>query len=247
MFKLLSGITIGLLFCTPAIGQSGETAPPPFRYSTPTLEPAKLQLARSVASKLLPVGTTDKVTRDPLNMKISALVHDYLMMPVEQFAQEYGVQLPQEGVNGPPIIHVRLLEILDPASQTRLRVISPIISQMAAEAAASKESELREALAIAYGQRLNVSELQALDKFLATPEGAAFVRCSATIDNDLGVFAARQSMDRAIVQALPAMTTRLAQATASLPKIRDAADLSEAERTEVAQLLRVDPARLTKH
>lgn len=246
MIKLLSGIAISVLFSTPAIGQSGETAPPPLRYSTPTLDPARLQLARSVASKLLPVGTTDKLTRDPFNMKISGLVHDYLMMPVEQFAQAYGVQLPQEGANGPPLIHVRLLEILDPASQTRLRVISPIIQQMAAEAAASKESELREALAIAYGQRLTLSELQALDRFLATPEGAAFVRSSATVENDLGVFAARQSMDRAIVQAIPAMMTRLSQGSAALPKIRDAADLSPAERNEVAQLLHVDPARLTK-
>jgi hypothetical protein len=111
-------------------------------------------------------------------MSVASLAHDYLMMPVERFAAEHGAALPEEGVNGPAVIRVRLLEILDPASQTRSRVISGVIQQMAADAAMSKEPELREALAIAYGQQLSVSELQELDRFLATPVGTKFAHFS---------------------------------------------------------------------
>jgi len=239
----------GALVATPAVGQTApaEPIPRPLNIVSPKLDPAKAQLARSVAAKLLPPGTTREVFRQPLNLKVADLVHGYLMMPVERFVKEHGAELPEEGVNGPPMVRVQLLQILDPASQTRLRVIGPVIQEMAADAAAAKEPQLREALALAYGQRLSVSELQALDRFLATPEGAAFARTSASLENDLFVFAARQSMDRAVADAAPAMIDRLSKATASLPKIRDTADLSEAERQRVAQLLHADPALLFKN
>lgn len=245
---LIEGILTGALVSAPAFAQATvrETVPHPLHLVSPTLDPAKAQLARSVAAKLLPAGTTRDLLQAPLNMSVASLAHDYLMMPVERFAAEHGAALPEEGVNGPAVIRVRLLEILDPASQTRSRVISGVIQQMAADAAMSKEPELREALAIAYGQQLSVSELQELDRFLATPVGTKFARTSAMLENDLGVFAARQSINRAIVAALPAIMKRLDEATAPLPKIRDAGDLTEAERKEVGQLLHVDPEQLLK-
>lgn len=248
MHRVLVGSVIGILVSSQALGQSpaSESILPPVHFVSPTFDPQKLQLARSVAAKLLPPGTTAEVLRAPLNMKVADLVHSYLMMPVARFAEEHGAELPEEGLNGPPVKRVRLLEILDPASQARLRVIGPVIQQMVAEAAATKEPQLREALALAYGQRLSVSELQALDRFLATPEGTAFGRTSATLENDLGVFAARQSADRAILDAVPAMMKRLTEATASLPKIRDTPDLSGTERKEVAKLLGIDPGQLLK-
>jgi hypothetical protein len=248
MRSLVISVIGGALAATPAAGQTraAESIPPPLTLVSPKLDPAKAQLARSVAARLLPPGTTREIFRQPLNLTVDALVHSYLMMPVERFVEEHGAELPQEGVNGPPMVRVQLLQILDPASQTRLRVIGPVIQEMAADAAAAKEPQLREALALAYGQRLSVSELQALDRFLATPEGTAFARTSASLENDLIVFAARQAMDRAVADAVPAMIDRLSKATASLPKIRDAADLSEAERKEVAQLLHADPGLLFK-
>jgi hypothetical protein len=118
---------------------------------------------------------------------------------------------------------------------------------MTAEAAARKEPQLREAMALAYGHQLSLSELQALDRFLSTAEGVAFAKTSATIESNLGVFAARQLMDRAIVETFPAMRARLTEAMAKLPKVRDTENLSEAERKEIAQLLKVDPEQLVRH
>lgn len=248
MRRLLIGILGGALFSAPAFGQSaiGRAVPPPVTYVSPTVDPAKLQLARSVATRLLPPGTTGELLRAPLNLAVANLVHDYLMMPVERFAREHGAKLPVEGVNGPPMVRVRLLEILDPASQSRLQVMDRIIRQMAADAAATKEPQLREAMALAYGQGLSVSELQELDRFLSTPAGRPFAHTSAMLDNDLGVFAARQTVSMAMRDAIPAMMSRIVDATASLPKIRGSADLSDAERKEVAQLLGVDQSQLRK-
>ena len=65
------------------------------------------------------------------------------------------------------------------------------------------------------------------------------------LENDLGVLAARHFIDQAVIDAVPTMTGRLTQVTASLPKIRDTAGLSEAERKEVARLLSVDLSQLS--
>jgi hypothetical protein len=242
---LLSAFSIA---ATAPQGSSTTSQPllPPVRYIPPAIDSAKAQLARSVAAKLLPAGLTGEMLRQPFNSKIANLAHSYLMMPVERFSAEYGGKLPVECINGPPTVRLRLLAILDPASRERSSVADPIIRSMAAEAAASKEPQLREALARAYGQMLSLSELQALDRFLATPQGAAYAHASAMLENDLGVFAARQFIDRAILEATPAMLTRLTKATASLPKIRSAADLSDAERKEVADLLHLDSGQLRK-
>jgi hypothetical protein len=246
MLMLLSAFSIA---ATAPQGSSTTSQPllPPVRYIPPAIDSAKAQLARSVAAKLLPAGITGEMLRQPFNSKIANLAHSYLMMPVDRFAAEYGGKLPVEGINGPPTVHLRLLGILDPASGERSSIADPIIRTMAAEAAASKEPQLREALARAYGQMLSLSELQqALDRFLATPQGAAYAHASAMLENDLGVFAARQFIDRAILEATPAMLTRLTKATASLLKIRSAADLSDPERKEVADLLHLDSGQLRK-
>jgi len=188
---------------------------------------------------LLPPGTISEWFKS--NIGVGTLVHQYLMTPVERFAQEHGAKLPEEGIKGPPVVRMRLLEILDPASRQRITIADPVIRRMAAEAAATREPQYREALAIAYGQRLSVSELQALDRFLSTPEGTAFARNMWLVQNDFGVFAAQQIMDKAVVDAVPAMTEQLDKATASLPKVKDWSDLNDAERKEVAKLLNVDP------
>jgi len=248
MNRLTALLAFGALISPPAraIAAAPEKPLPAVRYVPPTLDPAKAALARSVAARLVPAGSTAQSLQAPFNMEVMNLVHSYLMMPVERFAAEHGAELPEEGKNGPPVVRLRLLEILDPANQERMRMSSPIIQKMAADAAASKEPQLREALAIAYGQRLSVSELRAVDHFLSTPEGIAFARTSAMIENDLGVFAARQLMALAVIDAIPAMTQRLTEVTASLPKIKDTADLSDGERKEVATLLKVDVSQLSK-
>lgn len=234
-------ITVALCAALVATGAS-PAAPvslPPVQYFPPKLDAAKADLARSVAARLLPTGSTAEWARQ--SPGLSGLVHQYLMLPVTRFVEERGAKLPEEGVDGPPVVRVRLLSIIDPASVERVSVIGPVVEKIVAEIATSREPELRKAMALAYGQRLSVGELQALDRFLATPEGSAFARSNRVIWEDWGVYAAQQFMFREIEAAEPVMKRRIAKATALMPKIKEWADLTEPERREVAKLLKIEP------
>lgn len=205
----------------------------------PTIDPAKAEAARSVAAKLMPAGTMRRLLTQPLNMKVIALVYSYSTAPVERLAQEMGARLPEEGRDGPPMVRIRLREIIDPAAEQRIAIAHPIIAEAAAVAAERTEPKLREALALAYSERMTLAELHALDRFLSTPDGAAFVRATADLEADLDVFSARQTLDAATIDAVAASLPRIEQAAAALPKIRSLRDLTPGERAEAAQLLGV--------
>ena len=216
---------------------------PVVRRTTPTIDPAKAQVARSVASRLLPEGVTRTILNEPFNSTVLNLVHSYLMLPVEQFASSISAKLPQEGVNGPPVVRVGILEIIDPASAERGRIADKAIRKMAADAAMAEEPQLREALAIAYS-RLTLEELKALDEFLATPAGAVFARTNASLENDLDVYAARSRIQRAIAASAPAMLARLSDETEALPRVKSAAELTPTERKQIADLLQIDQSQV---
>ena len=229
-----------------ALAQSAPTSQAPLpllRRTSPTLDPAKADLARSVASRLLPPGTTRQLLNDPFNPTILSLVHGYLMLPVQVFAASIGAPLPQEGITGPPLVRVGILEIIDPASAERGRIADKAIRSMAAEAAMEEEPRLREALALAYS-RLTLEDLKALDDFLGTPAGVAFARTNASLDNDLNIAAAHAMIDRAIAAAAPSMLARLSEETESLPHVKTAAELTPSERRQIADLLHIDVSQL---
>ncbi len=217
---------------------------PLVRLNTPAIEPAKAEVARSVAARLMPAGISRDILSSPFNATVVNLAHSYLMMPVEQLANSIGIALPQEGVSGPPLVHVGILQIIDPANVERTTIVGKVIREMAADAAVANESELRNALAVTYSSQLSLDQLKALDNFLATPAGAAFARANAMLGDDPFVLGALSSQLRAIAAAMPAMLARLSKETKSLPPIKSAAQLTPAERKQIADLLRVDQSQL---
>lgn len=240
-------IPLALLVAAAApVGTTDPTkAPVPVvRLNTPAIEPAKAEVARSVAARLLPDGISRDILSSPFNATVVTLAHSYLMMPVEQFASSVGVTLPQEGVSGPPLVHVRILRIIDPANAERTTIVGKVISEMAADAAVAKEPEVRNALAVTYSSQLSFDQLKALDNFLATPAGAAFARTNAMLGGDPYVLAAMSSQQRAIAAAMPAMLVRLSEETKSLTPIKSAEQLTPAERKQIADLLHIDQSRL---
>ena len=219
-------------------------SPPVLRRTPPALDPAKAELARSIAARLVPVGINRALLSDPFNVTILSLVHSYLMMSVEQFAASVGAKLPEEGITGPPAVRLGILHVIDPASAQRAKIADAVIRDIAIRAATAEEPRLREAVALAYANRLSVDELRAVDVFLAPPAGAAFARATAVLDDDLDVRLARSRMERAIMASGPQVAARVNEEAASLPSIKTPADLSPAERRKIADLLQISESQL---
>jgi hypothetical protein len=215
---------------------------PVFNRSTP--DPARMALARSVTAKLLPPGYQRKLMEDPFNLAMAGLDHQLIMRPVNDFAAEVGIDLPVEGMDGPPLVKLQILGILDPARQQRSRARWRLLRQAVIEVATRAEPHMREALATAYAVRLNAEQLQELDRFLGTPSGAAYASAALSVQFDPEVEGAAQTLNRSISDALPGIVKRLDAATASLPKPKTARDLTDDERARIAALLHADPAKL---
>src|SRR4051794_10054837 len=95
---------VALLVAVAVPAQTGEqpkVGTPVVSLSTPRLDPAKANVARSVANRLLPAGNTREVLGGTYNATVINLVHSYLMMPVQQLADSVGVNLREEGTAGP--------------------------------------------------------------------------------------------------------------------------------------------------
>lgn len=240
-------ILLAILMAAAAPIGSVEPAKDPIpvvRLNTPAIEPAKAEVARSVATRLMPAGISRDILSSPFNATVVNLAHSYLMMPVEQFANSIGATLPQEGVSGPPLVRVGILNVIDPANVERTTIVGKVIREMAADAAVAKEADVRNALAVTYASQLSLDQLKALDNFLATPAGTAFARTNAMLGGDPYVLAAASAQQRAIAAAMPAMLVRLSEATKSLAPIKSAEQLTPAERKQIADLLHIDQLQL---
>jgi hypothetical protein len=106
------------------------------------------------------------------------------------------------------------------------------------------EPAIRDGLAEAYANDLSLTELTDLSHFLQTPSGAAYAAKALVIQSDPAVVAKMQAIMPEIFKAMPAIMEKVQAATADLPKPKTAADLTEADRAQLAKLLGVDPAKL---
>ena len=221
-----------------------ETPPIAVVQDEPVLDANLLAVARSVATKFLPSGSFRRAVEEPPGFATAGLTHRILMQPVFEFAKEVGVELPPEGIDGPPFVRVQILHVLDPVSLDRATAMGPIVDNWVVETAEKAAPKMREALAIAYGQRLTIGQLRDLDNFLSTPSGAAYAAAWVPVQLDPGVSAAGQMLKRSIDDSMPLIFQRVTEGTKNLPRPKTAAQLTEEERRQIATLLRVAPAKL---
>lgn len=224
-----------------ASAQATPAAPQAVVYNPPVVDSERMKVATSVAAKLMPPGTFRQTIGAPLNLSAAALTHQILMTPVATITYEIGAEAPSVGPDGLPVAKSKILEILDPHSRKRSEAIYAVVVRVAGDAAHREEPKVREAIARAYGQRLSLPELRDVDRFLGTRSGAAYARIAISIRDDLGVYAAIQATDRAVLGSMPEMLKLIAAKTSDLPAPKTAAQLTDAERRNIAALMGVEP------
>ncbi len=137
-----------------------------------------------------------------------------------------------------------LAGLLDPAYAERADAIITVMTDKMGGAFSVMEEPMREGLSKAYAARFDENQLADIAAFFATPTGEIYAR------EQMALFADPQVMQSSM-QALPAimgsfgdMETAMTEAMATLPTERSYADLTEAERARMAELVGVDAAAL---
>lgn len=213
-----------LCLALPALAQ---TAP----VSTPAAAPvdaARLVIAKTVASRLLPDGVYQKMMSGPMDQMMDNMMGSMKSLPMATLSRVGGISeaeaaaLP-EGTLG------EMMAILDPHFEERQKLTTKIVFSEMGTIMGELEPAMREGMAEAYARRFSVEQLTELDRFFATPTGSAYAGEQMMLMMDPAIMNRMQAMMPKIFQAMPGIMGKVEKATSHLPGPKKPADLSEAE------------------
>lgn len=212
----------------------------------PEPEPARLDLAKVTASKLLPDGAYAKIMDGMFEQMLTPIMNILPGLTNEQIVAATGASednvaaLTEEK-------KAAVTQIIDPQNKERGKQIIDVMKPMISEAMAVIEPAMRTGLSRAYARKFTAPELKTINGFFTTPTGGAFARESFALQADPEVM-------QATFKALPAIFTSFMSDEAkfkakfdALPKQRELKDLSEAEMQQLAGLLGVEVKSLEDH
>jgi Uncharacterized protein conserved in bacteria (DUF2059) len=212
----------------------------------PEPEPARLELAKVTASKLLPDGAYAKIMDGMFEQMLTPIMNILPGLTNEQIVTATGAS--EENVAAlTEEKKAAVTQIIDPQNKERGKQIIDVMKPMITEAMAVIEPAMRTGLSRAYARKFTAAQLSTINGFFTTPTGGAFARESFALQADPEVM-------QATFKALPAIFSSFMRDEAkfkakfdALPKQRELKDLSEAEMQELAGLLGVQVKALEDH
>lgn len=233
---MLRGALIALLLSAPLAAQTPSVAAAPVA----AVDPARSAAAMRIAAKLLPIGSYREMMRGSMNQVISSINDQMMALPLRDVGGMAGIDRTKLSGIGPGTMK-ELMAILDPAFEERTRIMTRIMMAEMTDLMSAMEPEMRVGMAEAYARRFDLAQLGDLERFFATPTGAAYAAQSMQIYTDPAVMAKMQTMMPRLMQAMPAIMRKSAAATAALPQARKPADLSKADRDRLQALIIAGP------
>lgn len=212
----------------------------------PEPEPARLELAKITASRLLPDGAYAKIVDDMLGSILTPLFNVMPGLTNEQIVSATGATedsvaaLTDEQKSA-------VTQIIDPNHKQRGKQMIDVMKPMISEAMAIIEPAMRQGLSRAYARKFSGAQLTTINGSFITPVGSAFARESFALQADPEVIQATFKAFPAILSSFMSDEAKLKVKFEELPKQRELKDLSESEMQQLAQLLGVAVKSLEDH
>lgn len=204
--------------------------------SAAQIDPARLSMAKRISGKLIPDGIYKRMMSGTMDGMMKGMMDQVGEMPIGAFARIGGLS-EEEVATMPKATLNEMMAIMDPAFQQRTDTMMKVMFVGMGDLMSTMEPELRDGIAEAYAKRFTAEQLADLDRFFATPTGAAYAEEQMMLMMDPAVMSRMQALMPKIMQAMPAMMGKVEAATAGLPKPRKAEDLTPAEREKLKALL----------
>lgn len=206
-------------------------------------EAGRLMMARSVAARMLPDGTFEKVMGSMMDGLMSSMMDGMMNVPIRSIANFSNEKPDKIAALGPGTLR-DIMTIVDPAYRERSQIGARVIGAELGRMMTGMEPTFREAMAEVYATRFDEKQLREIDAFFQTPTGRTFAEQSMTIQTD-PIFADRmKAMVPEMMGAMPGIMKKAEAATASLPKPRDMKELSADEKKRRAELLGAAPEKV---
>jgi hypothetical protein len=235
-------IAAAALLALSGTAASAQTAPAP---AATAADPARLEAARRVVDKLVPVGTYKKMMADNFGPMMDSIMDSAGDMPLAEVIRMSGISAEDAAELGEGTIR-DVMDIYDPHWNERMKLTTDAVAGAMGEWMVKVEPGVREALTRAYAREFSLEELNELARFFSTPAGGHYAAQSMAIFMDPEMMKAMTDMMPEMMKDMPALMEKVEAAAKDLPEPRKNSDLTPAERKKLAQLLGVDPATLEK-
>jgi hypothetical protein len=226
-----------------AVAENVPASAVPAQQITP-VDPALLQKARPIAAAILPDGTFARMMGPMMQKMMGPMMDAVGKMPIRDLLKIGGLDPAQIETMSPATID-KAMAILDPVFRERMKVMSDSIFPALGEYMVRFEPDMREGMSEAFAGRYTDMELDQVAAFLQTPTGAKFGSGFMTLATDPHYIGRVQAMMPRMMADMPAIMAKSAHALAKLPPARKYKDLSDAERARLAELLNIDPKKMT--
>lgn len=205
----------------------------------PPVDPARLALAQKTTAALVPAGGLEKM----LDNVYGKMFNTFL----EEMGGTSDLSLSiKTGVDSEKIAALdantkkAVADVFDPHRKERddqmIKVIRPLISEFFADL----EPPMRDGLAHAYARKFTPAQLTEMNAFFATPTGSVYASESMALGADPEVMVT-------MIKAMPPVISKffdrgpaLEKQFKDLPKEKSLSDMSDAELTKLAKLMKVD-------
>lgn len=215
----------------------------PALAQAPAVDAARLAAGRDLAAKTLPNGIYAKIMQGVMPGITDGMAKQMLDLPLQQLVGLAGLSAGDAQKLGKATTR-QIMEIMDPAYEQRMKISMDTTLSVMGDIMGQLEPQIRDGMAEAYAAHFTASQLAELNAFFSTKTGADYAAEQLLIMNDPAVKERMQKIMPMIFQQMPLIATRVQAATASLPKPKTAATLSDADRAKLAQLLGVSPDKL---
>lgn len=212
-------MTIAILLAAAAVASPPlappiVVAPPPGAATPAPVDAQRLALARQTAAALWPDGTYARMMKGSVDQMMDAVMGSMMDVKV-------GDMVPTDAKTKAALGNQTMGEVMrkaDPAFQERTRITNHIMMEEMAGIFTKYEPSLREGLAQAYARKFDAPQLEAMNRFFATPAGKVYAGEAMVTMMDPEVLSRITKAMPEVMQAMPRIMEKVKQATAQLPK-----------------------------
>lgn len=212
-----------------AAQQPGPAAAPaaPAAPAAAPVDPQRLAVAAQVAEQTFPDGTFRRLMGEGMDLLIGSAgggIYDTEMKDI----------VPLEGEEADPDLAGKTMrEIIvkeDPHFFERMEITNRVTMAEILPVMTRFEPRIRGALAQAYARRFTTAQLNDIRTFFASPSGKAYAAEAMTLGADQEFMKAVTSFGPELMKEMPAITRKIAEATAHLPPPPPRPDLTPVHR-----------------
>lgn len=231
-------IAIALGSTLPVAQARAETTP-----TVTSADPARVAAARPVVEKLFPVGTYRRMMDGTMSKMMDSMIGGMMKMPIAQIARISGVPADRlSSMNETSLEQVSA--IIDPHFRERTKLGMDAMMGSMTDLMDGFEPNVRSALTRAFARKFDVRQLGEINAFFTTPTGNRLASDYMSMMMDRDIMNEMQALMPQMIKKLPDMAEKAKKASESLPPPRKASDLSDAEKTRLAQLLGIKTSDL---